>query len=61
MILFLLDRAKSLSDIDVHSLSMHPLKGELKGSYALKVNANWRILFRFVSNDAYDVDYLDYH
>jgi hypothetical protein len=38
-----------------------PLKGEMKGFWSVTVRANWRIVFRFAENDAFDVDYLDYH
>lgn len=40
---------------------LHPLKGELKGHHAVKVNGNWRLTFRFEGEDAILVDYQDYH
>jgi proteic killer suppression protein len=40
---------------------LHPLKGELKGFWAVTVRANWRVTFRFADPDAFDVDYVDYH
>lgn len=43
------------------SFRLHPLKGELKGLWAVTVRANWRIVFRFEEGNAYDVDLLDYH
>ena len=33
----------------------------MKGSWAVTVRANWRVIFRFADGDAFDVDYLDYH
>jgi proteic killer suppression protein len=39
---------------------LHPLKGEMKGFWAVTVRANWRVIFRFDGN-AHDVDYVDYH
>jgi proteic killer suppression protein len=39
----------------------HPVNGDLKGFYAVKVSGNWRIIFRFEGENAKDVDYLDYH
>jgi toxin HigB-1 len=38
-----------------------PLKGELKGFWAVEVSGNWRIIFRFEAGDVLDVDLLDYH
>jgi len=40
---------------------LHPLKGELKGFWAVHVSANWRIVFRFDGEDVTDVDLIDYH
>ena len=40
---------------------LHPLKGELKGHWAVWVSGNWRVTFRFEAGNSYDVDYLDYH
>lgn len=40
---------------------LHPLKGDLKGFWAVTVRANWRVIFRLVDRDAVDVDYVDYH
>jgi proteic killer suppression protein len=60
-ILALLDAAESLQDLSLPSLRLHPLKGTLKGFHAVTVRANWRIVFRFVDGDCYDVDLVDYH
>ncbi len=60
-ILALLDAAKDAKDMDRPSLRLHPLKGDLKGFWAVTVRANWRIIFRFDGEDVSDVDYLDYH
>jgi len=37
------------------------LSGDLKGFYSIRVNGNWRIIFRFDGPDVELVDYLDYH
>lgn len=56
-----LDIAKVPSDLDLPGYRLHPLKGDLKGFWAVKVQANWRIIFRFADGQAFDVDYVDYH
>ncbi len=43
------------------SWKIHPLKGSLKGYWSLTVKENWRIIFRFDGQNAFDLDYLDYH
>lgn len=40
---------------------LHELKGDRNGFYSLKVQANWRVIFRFDGADVELVDYLDYH
>lgn len=58
----MLDAAKSLSQISPYrSVALHALKGNRKGQWAITVNGRWRICFRFVSGDAYDVEIVDYH
>jgi proteic killer suppression protein len=47
--------------MDLPGLRRHPLKGKLKGFYAVQVSGNWRIVFRFDGEDAADVDLIDYH
>ena len=60
-ILARLDAATVPADMDLSGFRLHPLKGELKGFWAVTVRANWRVIFRFAEGDAIDVDYVDYH
>jgi len=60
-ILGVLDRSRKPDDMTLPGLRLHPLKGELKGHWAVWVSGNWRVTFRFDEGDACDVDYLDYH
>jgi len=60
-ILARLDAARAVADIDVTGLRLHPIKGGMKGFWAVTVRANWRVIFCFDNHDAFDVDYLDYH
>jgi len=60
-ILTRLDAARTVADMDMPGFQLHPLKGELKGFWAVTVRANWRVIFRFADADAFDVDYVDYH
>ncbi|MPR36730.1 type II toxin-antitoxin system RelE/ParE family toxin [Salmonirosea aquatica] len=60
-ILYRLDEAETIDDLNVVGWGLHPLSGNYKGFWSVKVNGNWRIIFRFEDGNAYDVDYLDYH
>ena len=60
-ILARLEAARTAADMDIPGFRLHSLKGSLKGFWAVSVRANWRVTFRFVDPDAFDVDYVDYH
>ena len=56
-----LDRAQRPSDLDLPGYRVHALKGDLKGMWSVTISGNWRIVFRFVDGNAFDVDLVDYH
>ena len=60
-ILGVLDRGRTPQDVNLPGFRLLPLKGGLKGHYAVAVSGNWRVTFRFEDGDAVDVDYVDYH
>jgi proteic killer suppression protein len=60
-ILSVLDAATMPQALDLPGYRLHPLKGELKGFWAVTVRANWRIIFRFENGNAFDVELIDYH
>jgi len=60
-ILQALDFATAPEQMNFPGLGWHTLKGDLKGFYAVKVSANWRVIFAFEGKDAILVDYKDYH
>ena len=59
--LTLLDASVAASDMNVPGWRLHPLKGELKGHWSVRVSGNWRMTFKFEGEDAILVDYQDYH
>ena len=61
LILARLHTAGNLETMNVHSYHLHVLKGSRKGTWSVTVRANWRITFRFEGEDAYDVNFEDYH
>ena len=56
-----LDVADKSSDLDLPGYRLHPLRGNLRGFWSISISANWRIIFRFMEGDAYEVDLIDYH
>jgi toxin HigB-1 len=61
LILAMLEQARVIDDINAPGLHLHSLQGDLAGHWAVTVQANWRVIFRFASGDAEVVNYLDYH
>lgn len=53
--------ARTIEECNVAGYRLHALSGDYKGFHAVWVTGNWRIVFRFVEGDAFDVDHLDYH
>jgi|TARA_B100000315_G_scaffold224899_1_gene230752 proteic killer suppression protein len=60
-ILTVLDRSSGPDGMNLPGFQLHPLRGALRGHYAVSVSGNWRVTFRFEDGHAVDVDYLDYH
>ena len=60
-ILARLNEAGKVQDMGLPGLKLHPLKGDLAGTWSVWVSGNWRITFRFEAGNAYDVDLVDYH
>jgi proteic killer suppression protein len=60
-ILARLNQATTPQALNLPGYRLHPLKGELRGFCSVTVRANWRIIFRFEGEDAFDVELMDYH
>jgi len=40
---------------------LEALKGDLKGKYSIRINDQWRIVFRWEQGHAHEVTIIDYH
>ncbi len=55
------------NSIDIKDLMIPPsnrlekLKGGLKDLYSIRVNNQWRIIFKWENGNAYNVQFIDYH
>lgn len=61
LILTRLDAATAPADMNVPGYGLHQLRGDMKEFWSVKVDKNYRIIFRFAGVNVHDVDYLDYH
>lgn len=61
LILGRLNVAREPGDMGLPGLQLHPLKGDRRGAWSVRVSGNWRVTFVFVGSDVDQVDYEDYH
>jgi proteic killer suppression protein len=40
---------------------LEALKGKFKGKHSIRINQQWRIIFRWQNGNAFDVEIVDYH
>jgi proteic killer suppression protein len=57
-----LRRAITLNDLSIPPANrLEALKGNYSGMYSIRINDQYRIIFRFENANAYDVEIIDYH
>ena len=61
LILGRLNAAASARDMALPGLELHELRGERRGTWAVKVSGNWRVTFGVMGKDMAHVDHEDYH
>lgn len=60
--LIMINNAARLEDLRVPPNNrLEALTGDRKGQYSIRVNDQFRICFKFLNNDCYDVEIVDYH
>ena len=58
----MLNNSQNIADLQIPpSNKLEKLKGSLKDFYAIRINDQWRIVFRWNSGNASEVEILDYH
>ena len=58
----MLNAASELRDLAIPSGNwLEALKGNRRGQYSIRVNDQWRICFRWLQLDTFDVELVDYH
>lgn len=56
-----LNASTNPQDMNLPGYRLHQLKGKEKDIWSVTVNGNWRVTYYFEGQDAYVVDYKDYH
>jgi len=58
----LLNACTSIEDLRIPPANrLEKLKGDLAGHYSIRVNDQYRVVFRFVAGHCHDVSCTDYH
>lgn len=56
------DSAVAINDLRVPPGNrLEKLKGNLNGYYSLRINNQWRIIFKWAKGNVFDVAVIDYH
>jgi len=57
-----LNRAKILQDLEAPPANrLEALRGDLKGKHSIRINDQYRIVFKFQKGEASEVEITDYH
>ena len=60
--LVLLDSAETLGDLAaLPSNRLEALRGDRAGQHSIRINAQWRVCFRWTDDGPHDVEIVDYH
>jgi proteic killer suppression protein len=58
----MLNNSQNLADLQIPpSNRLEKLKGNLKDYYSIRINDQWRIVFKWDKGNASEVEILDYH
>ncbi len=57
-----LNSAVELNDLKVPPANnLEKLKGDLQEFYSIRINKQYRVIFKFINGNAYEVKIIDYH
>ena len=57
-----INSAGSLNDLSIPPENkLERLKGSMQNTYSIRINDQWRICFKWIDGNAYDVKIVDYH
>jgi toxin HigB-1 len=58
----MLNNSQNITDLQIPpSNRLEKLKGNLKDFYSIRINDQWRIIFRWEKGNASEVEIIDYH
>jgi len=58
----MINSSQEINDLKIPPANrLEKLKGDLSSYFSIRINNQWRIIFIWINNDAYDVKIVDYH
>ena len=58
----MINNAQDINDLGIPPANrLEKLKGDMSKYHSIRINNQWRIIFEWKNNDAYDVSIVDYH
>ncbi len=58
----MINNASDVNDLRIPPANrLEKLKGNLQDYFSIRINNQWRIIFKWINNDAYDITIVDYH
>jgi proteic killer suppression protein len=58
----MMNNASDVNDLRIPPANrLEKLKGNLQDYFSIRINNQWRIIFKWMNNDAYDITIVDYH
>ena len=58
----MVNNAQDINDLRIPPANrLEKLKGDMSKFHSIRINNQWRIIFNWKNNDAYDVSIIDYH
>ena len=60
--LIMINNAQNITDLRIPPANhLEKLSGNLSGLYSIRINNQWRIIFNWENDNAYEVQIIDYH
>ncbi len=58
----MVNNAQDINDLRIPSANrLEKLSGDLADFYSIRINQQWRIIFKWINNNAHEVEIVDYH
>jgi len=58
----MINNAQDVNDLRIPpAYRLEKLKGDLQEYYSIRITNQWRIIFKWINNDAFEIRIVDYH